>query len=210
MRLTIFGSTGPTGLLLTRGALDRGHDVTVLVRRPEALSLTHPKLRVLMGDVLQPGSLPPALAGQDAVISSIGLPYTRKPIRLYSEGTGNIMSAMEAAGVKRLVVISSGGTAPGVVKENAFFFERIIKPIFRTFYDDMRKMEALISASDLEWTTIRPPRLLDAPPRGTTREAIGAYGLEGGSKISRADVARVTLDALDRPELVRAAVAIAW
>jgi putative NADH-flavin reductase len=210
MRVTIFGATGPTGRLLTQGALDRGDDVTVLVRRPEVLSVSHPKLRVFKGDVLQPESLPPALEGQEAVISTIGLAYTRQPVHLYSEGTRNIMSAMKAAGVTRLVVISSGGTAPGVVKENPFFFEHILKPLFRGFYDDMRRMEARVQESDLEWTLVRPPRLLDKPPRGTVREAVGAYGLKGGSKISRADLARATLDAMRRPDLVRAAVAVAW
>ena len=210
MRLTIFGATGPTGMLLTQEALERGHDVTVLVRRPEAVTVSHPKLRVLRGDVLQPETLPLAIQGQDAVISIIGLPYTRQPVRLYSEGTRNIMAAMKPAEVERLVVISSGGTAPGAVPESSFFFERILKPLFRGFYDDMRKMEVLVQESGLRWTVLRPPRLRNVPARGHVREAAGKYVLPRGGTISRADLARVTLDCLGREGTVRQSFAVAW
>ncbi|MFE8603587.1 NAD(P)-dependent oxidoreductase [Archangium violaceum] len=210
MRLTLFGATGPTGLLLTQGALERGYDVTVLVRRPEAVTVSHPKLRVLRGDVQKPETLPPALQGQDAVISTIGLPYTRQPVRLYSEGTRNIMAAMKQTGVERLIVISSGGTAPGVVPESSFFFERILKPLFRGFYDDMRKMEVLVQESGLRWTVLRPPELRNVPARGQVREGVGKYVLPRGLSISRADLARFTLDCLTREDTVRQSIAVAW
>jgi putative NADH-flavin reductase len=197
-------------MLLTQGALERGHDVTVLVRRPEAVTLSHPKLRVLRGDVLQPETLPPALQGQEAVISTIGLPYTRQPVRLYSEGTRNIMAAMKQVGVERLVVISGGGTAPSVVPESSFFFERILKPIFRGFYDDMRKMEVLVQESGLRWTVLRPPRLRNMPARGQVREGVGKYVLPRGLNLSRADLARFALDCLTREDTVRQSLAIAW
>jgi putative NADH-flavin reductase len=197
-------------MLLTQGALEQGHDVTVLVRRPEAVTVSHPKLRVLRGDVLLPETLPPAIQGQDAVISTIGLPYTRQPVRLYSEGTRNILAAMRHAGVERLVVISGGGAAPGVVPESSFFFEHILKPLFRGFYDDMRKMEVLVQESGLRWTVLRPPRLRNVPARGQVREAEGKYVLPRGGTISRADLARVTLDCLVREGTVHQSLAVAW
>lgn len=117
---------------------------------------------------------------------------------------------MRQAGVERLVVISGGGAAPGVVPESSFFFKRILKPLFRGFYDDMRKMEVLVQESGLRWTVLRHPRLRNVPARGQVREAAGKYVLPHGGSIFRADLARVTLDCLVREETVRQSLAVAW
>ncbi|RYF53155.1 MAG: NAD-dependent epimerase/dehydratase family protein, partial [Cytophagaceae bacterium] len=72
MKFAILGATGGTGRELLQQALDRGHQVTAIVRHPDAVSMTHNRLRVVRGDVMQPDTLAPALLGQDAVVSVVG------------------------------------------------------------------------------------------------------------------------------------------
>jgi nucleoside-diphosphate-sugar epimerase len=101
--------------------------------------------------------------GRDAVVSSLVVPYTFKPVTIYSSGATNIIAAMQAAGTRRFVAITSGGTYPGRDPANPFLFERVLKPLFHTLYDDIRRMEELVEQSDLDWTVLRPARLTNAP-----------------------------------------------
>ncbi len=94
MRLSIFGATGPTGRCLVAQALARGHSVTAVARSPERMSLRHPQLQVVRGDVTDPTTIAAAIAGHDAVLSALGAPVGRAPVSLYSCGTANILATM--------------------------------------------------------------------------------------------------------------------
>lgn len=207
--VTVFGGTGPTGQLIVADALERGHRVTVLARSPDKLAMRHERLTIVKGDVFDASAVAGAVQGQDAVVSSLGVPYTFKPVTIYSSGATNIIAAMRAAGARRLVAITSGGTYPGRDPVNPFFFERVLKPLFHTLYDDMRRMEELVEQSELDWTVLRPARLTNAPRSGGVRVAPGTHSLRGFGMTTRRDLARVTLDALESDELVRVAAAIA-
>jgi putative NADH-flavin reductase len=207
--LAVFGGTGPTGRLIVADALERGHSVTVLARSPGKLAMRHERLTIAKGDVFDASAVADVVRGRDAVISSLGVPYTFKPVTIYSTGATNIITAMRATGVRRFVTITSGGTHPGRAPENPFFFERVLKPLFHTLYDDMRRMEVLVEESGLDWTVLRPARLTNTPRSGGVRVAPGKYSLPGFGTTTRRDLARVTLDALESSELVRLAAAVA-
>ncbi|ULL18386.1 NAD-dependent epimerase/dehydratase family protein [Paenibacillus sp. H1-7] len=108
MKLVIFGATGGTGRQVAVQALEKGHKVTAVVRKPEALDLRHDNLEVIQGDVLHPPSIREAISGKDAVLSALGVTH-RNPTTVYSAGTANVMEAMRTAGVQRLVCLSSAG-----------------------------------------------------------------------------------------------------
>ena len=80
MNIVIFGANGPTGQILTKQALAAGHTVVAVTRHPEAFALQNARLQVMHGDVFDRTSVEQAVAGQDAVLSAIGVPYSRKPI----------------------------------------------------------------------------------------------------------------------------------
>ena len=65
-------------------------------------------------------------------------------------------------------------------------------------YTDMSQMEILIAESDVEWTVIRPPELTDAPETGALEVAHDVIP-PGAPKVSRADLARFTLEELETP-----------
>lgn len=168
MKLAVFGANGPTGRLATRLALDEDHEVVAFTRRPETFPISDPRLTVVGGDVHDAAAVVGAIDGTDAVVSTLGVPFAKTPISVYSAGVANIVDGMRAADVKRFVGVSSSAVAPHPEPLGGFVFERIIQPLVvnrlgRTLYDDMRRMEAAVTASDLAWTIVRPSGLFDAP-----------------------------------------------
>jgi NAD(P)-dependent dehydrogenase (short-subunit alcohol dehydrogenase family) len=83
MNLIVFGATGGTGRQVVAQALTAGHAVTAVARRPDALAIRHDRLAVLHGDVLEPATLAQPLAGQDAVVSALGV-RSRAPTTVFS------------------------------------------------------------------------------------------------------------------------------
>ncbi|MFQ6328578.1 NAD(P)-dependent oxidoreductase [Nocardia sp. CWNU-33] len=168
MRIIVFGANGPTGRLLTAQALDAGHDVVAVTRRPAEFPIAHERLVVFGGDVHQLESVDTAIAGADAVLSALGVPYGKGAITTYSTGVGNIVAAMHRHGVRRIGVVSSSAVDPKPYSDAGFLFNRVLQPYIvrvmgKTLYDDMRRMETLLRASDLEWTIVRPGGLYELP-----------------------------------------------
>ncbi|MFI5892437.1 NAD(P)-dependent oxidoreductase [Actinoplanes sp. NPDC051513] len=111
MRIVVFGANGPTGRLLTQQAITAGHHVVAVTRRPGDFPLRHERLTVEHADVRDSEAVGRAVTGADAVLSTLGTPFSRAPITLYSEGIRTITHAMAQHGVKRVVAVSSSATA---------------------------------------------------------------------------------------------------
>jgi putative NADH-flavin reductase len=168
MRIAVFGANGPTGRLLTQQALDAGHHVVAATRDPESFPIAHERLEVEAVDVHDLAAVSATVDGCDAVLSTLGVPFTREPITVYSGGVRNIVDAMHMHGLKRLVVVSSSATHPHHHAEGGFLLNRVLQPIVtrtigKTTYTDMRRMEEIVRESDLAWTIVRPSGLFDLP-----------------------------------------------
>ena len=72
MKLIIFGATGGTGRQCVDQALAQGHEVTAFVRQPEALTVQHPDLTIIQGDITDQGAVQRAILSHDVVISALG------------------------------------------------------------------------------------------------------------------------------------------
>lgn len=210
MRLVVFGANGATGRLLTRQTLAAGHQVVAVTRRPADFPITHERLSVVEADVHDAQAVDRAVEGADAVVSTLGVPYTRKPINVYSDGIRNIAAAMSRHEVKRLIVVSSSATEPHHHADGGFLMNRVLQPLItatigKTTYSDMRRMEELVRGSDLEWTIMRPSGLFDAP--GVTRYELHEDRAPG-IFTSRADLAASLLEQATDVRFVRKAVAV--
>jgi putative NADH-flavin reductase len=210
MRILVIGATRGTGQHVVQQALAAGHTVTALARDPARLDVQHDRLSVVRGDVLDPATLAPAMAGQDAVISSIGV-TSRGPTTLYSEGMRHVIQAMHAAGVKRLVAVSAwplssddGDTLPA-----RLLLKPLIWALLRPVYADMARMEDEIRTSGLDWTIVRPPRLTDKPATGRYRMALNR-SVRRGYIIARTDLASAILTLLEDPTAIRTAIGIGY
>ena len=148
--LAVFGANGPTGRLLCRLALDEDHDVVAFTRHPDTFPFEHPRLECGGGDVHDAGAVAAAIDGTDAVVSTLGVPFAKTPISVYSGGSTNIIAGMHAAGIKRFVGVTSSAVAPHPEPLGGFVFEKILQPyvvnkLGKTVYDDMRRMESIVS-----------------------------------------------------------------
>ncbi|MGI5132864.1 NAD(P)-dependent oxidoreductase [Pseudonocardia sp. CA-107938] len=203
-RVAVFGASGRTGRIVVDELLAAGYEVTAVVRNPGTFATD--AQRVVRADVRDETSVREAVAGHDAVVSTIG--SGRRPDGLYSASAKSLVSALEDANVKRLVVISSGGAPiddPGL----PVFFRAVIRPLFfGELYADMRAMEEVVRASSLEWTLVRPARLTDTAATGNYRVADGTNP-RGGGKLSRADLARFVLTTLEGDSWSRATPTLA-
>jgi nucleoside-diphosphate-sugar epimerase len=167
MKSVIFGANGPTGRLATARALAAGHSVVAVTRQPREFPIQGRELTVVGADVLDAAAVGEAVAGADAVVSVLGVPFTREKVETYSVGTENIVAGMRAAGTTRLIVVSSTSVYPPR-RQQAPLMLRLAEPIItrtigKTVYDDMRRMEAIVSNSGLDWTVVRPSGLFDLP-----------------------------------------------
>ncbi len=211
MKVLVVGATGRTGRLLASGALERGHEVTALVRAPERLGDLTGRVHVVAGDVLDGGLVSDAVDGQEAALVSLGVAMKKGDPAVNAQGTLNVIRSMQRYGVRRLVVLSSGGIQQGRDSNLSWAFDRIIKPLFlKHAFADLRRMETSVRQSELDWTIVRASGgLVDGPPRGGYRAEPG-YSIPGGRRIARADVAEFMLDQLVLRSDIGHALAIAY
>ncbi len=195
MNVLVFGATGPLGRRVVNRALSAGHRVTVFVRTPGRLD-PHPGLGEVTGDVLDPHDVAAAVPGHDAVISSLGHSRPSPDGQDLHPGASHIIDAMKTARVRRLIWISSHGVGDSR-GQSGFLFERVFVPLrLRAEFADKERQEALVTASDLDWTIVRPARLTNGPLTRRLR-AEPRLRVSIRDSVSRADVAEFVLTELE-------------
>jgi len=207
-RVLIIGATGGTGRQLLAQALEQGRMVTALVRNPEKLTVTHPHLIVTRGDVLDYGTVEKAVQGQDAVICALGHRRYFHPTRILSDGTRNILAAMEAHGVRRFVCETSLGIGDSAGRLGLYYTFFVIPVILPFYFWDKTRQERAIASSKAEWVIVRPGVLTNGARRGAVRHGRSVGGLLASVRISRADVAHFMLQQLADDAYLGTAVGI--
>ncbi len=201
MNVIVFGATGTTGKEVVAQALEQGHTVTAFVRNPAKVEQTHPNLKVAQGDVLNPDDVATAVQGQDAVLSSLGA-GPNGTVR--SQGTQNIIEAMQQANVRRLISQSTLGVGDSRSNLNAYWKYLMFGLLLRRAYADHNRQEAFIRQSNLDWTIVRPGALTNGDRTGTYRHGFAATDKAITLKISVADVAEFMLSQLTDDTYLRA------
>jgi putative NADH-flavin reductase len=201
MKIAILGASSPTGKLLVKRALEKGYEVTALVRDESRLGLTHPNLRVICGDALQYEDIESVVSGSEAVLSTLG--PRGKPAVMAAESTKIIVKAMEKNGVKRLVLVSVAGIAVPQDKRGNSFIDSLLKFFLRDVFIDRENQLALLNASQVDWVAVRVPRLTDAAGTGSVKAFFGKPS--PSMKLTRADLAGFMLEQLNSDHWLRQA-----
>ncbi|RIA20634.1 hypothetical protein DFO61_4248 [Ectopseudomonas oleovorans] len=213
MKIALIGATGYVGAPLLQEALNRGHQVTALVRHPQKLAAP-PQLTAVQADVHDSVALAEQLRGHDVVISAFNPGWGIADIReQFIAGSRAITAASKLAGVKRLLVVGGAGSlyvAPGV--------QLIDTPDFPAEYKEgaegaRQALEILRGEQELEWTFLSPAALLVPGPR-TGKFRLGQdellmNGDEPGS-ISVADLAVALIDEAEQPQHIRQRFTLAY
>lgn len=207
MKVIVFGATGSVGRLAVERMLEEGHMVTAFARHPEKIAIDHPQLALFAGDAFDPASVSDAVSGHDAAVITIGAGASRSS-RIRSQGTLNVIQAMQAHGVRRLICQSTLGAHESWGNLD-FFWKRImfgalLRPVFR----DHELQEQLVRASGLDWTIVRPSAFTDQPATGGFKENFGPDLRKLRLKIARGDVAAFLARQLSEATYLRRAVGI--
>jgi uncharacterized protein YbjT (DUF2867 family) len=209
MKILVLGATGTTGRLIVNQALAKGYAVVALVRsRAKAADLAGAEL--VEGDARDAAALTRAVAGCNAVVSSLGTPMSPfREVTTLSTATRALIGVMAAQNIRRLVCITGMGAGDSR-GHGGFFYDRLFLPlVLRKVYEDKDRQEDAIRASALDWIIVRPTVLNDKPASGHIRALTDLSGVHGGT-IARADVADFVVQQLTADTWLRKAPLITW
>lgn len=204
MKLAVFGGSRGVGRQVIEQALAAGHEVQALLRSPDAFDLSDPQLTIVPGNVLEAADVAACVAGVDAVVCSLGN-TKNNPANVVTDGTKQIISAMQAAGTRRLVVVTSIGVGDSA-DQVPVAFKLLMKTVLKGVMEDKEGQETAVKASGLDWIIIRPGGLTDGPRTGSYKAGMDKSIRAG--QVSRADVAEFVLQQLTDDTYLRQTPAI--
>lgn len=195
MRVIVLGANRRTGQHVLQVALERGFDVTAVVRSHDKQpSIKHERLTATIGDPCNPEFLTKVFRGQDVVISTLG---GRRPTKaatsVYFQSADAIVAAACDTGLKRVLVTSTALLFPPRT-----LVEKILSLIVRHIVRSAARMEQVLKASDLDWTVARCG-FLTSEEEPKYRSEQGRSPLNGSS-VSRLGLAHFLVDAIERPD----------
>lgn len=201
VRVLVLGAGGQFGrAVVTRLAQD-GYLVRAFQRRPPETE-PFPAVDVFLGDALDRDAVARAAAGEDAVVNAIGSGTLRRNT-VESDTTAAVLAVLQRTGPRRYV-----GMSAGLVAEISFLFDHLIRPlVLGNLYREHVAVERLIRQADLDWTIVRPTRLVIAPARGYV-EATDRLPRRT-MNTTRADVAAFIAKELRQGRYLRQAVFVA-
>ncbi|RYX86772.1 NAD(P)-dependent oxidoreductase [bacterium] len=203
MKIALYGATGNLGQRILREALERGHEVTAIVRDPARLDVANERLTVVTGNITDAASVAQDVRGHDAVIGSISGRRDGNADHIIVAAE-TVLKALPESGVKRLVWVGGAGSlevAPGVKLIDIPEFPEEYKVEASTQVTTLEMFRA-VSADEVEWSFFSPAAVI-APGERTGKFRLGGDQLvtdaEGNSHISIEDFAVALIDEVEKP-----------
>ena len=188
MNITIIGASAGVGLETVKRGLDRNHSITTLSRTGIEIEENR-SLNVIIGDATNKADLLNSIQGADALIVTLGTGKNMKATTLFSD-FAKLIVEIHSENKIAIPIIFVTGFGAGESKNYVSWLVRLfLKYMLKDVYADKTKMEEIITHSDLNWTVVRPGRLLDKPLTEKYRTENKLFkGINIGG-INRADVA---------------------
>jgi putative NADH-flavin reductase len=188
MNITIIGASAGIGLETVKRGLNRNHSITTL-SRSEIDIKENKSLNMILGDATNKADLLNTIQYADALIVTLGTGKNMKTTTLFSDFAKLIIEIHGENKIEIPLIFVTGFGAGESKNHVPWLVKMFLKYLLKDVYADKTKMEEIITNSDLNWTVVRPGRLLD-------KELTEKYRIENklfkGIKISginRADVA---------------------
>ena len=200
MKIAIIGASGKAGLQITKEALERGHDVTAIVRN--ASKITDQQVSVIEKDVF--GLTSADLIGFDAVVNAFGAAPGNESQHV--EAGRVLIDALKGASGTRLIVVGGAGS---LFVDEAKTMRVMDTPDFPKEYlataqNQGRNLEDLQQSEGITWTFVSPSAFFDpeGPRSGTYVKGKDhlLVNSKGQSYVSYADFAIAVLDEIERPQ----------
>ncbi|MFN5575684.1 MAG: NAD(P)-dependent oxidoreductase [Bacteroidota bacterium] len=211
MKVTIFGATGFSGQAILADSIKQGQEVTILVRDASKIPIKHQNLTLVEGNVLNPQTVASVLHHQEAVIQCLGVSGKGdgKPTTFISDATKIIVDEMQNQKIKRLIAMSNVGAGNSIAFQ-PWFFTRIILPYFmkwlKVIIEDKNRMEPIIMNSNLDWTIVRCPNIVDKPAKGRCNATLDGKGLK--LSITLSDLSKFMVDQLKQTVFIKQAPSV--
>ena len=204
--VAVLGGAGKAGRYLVQELLSAGYHPRLLLRHPEKFNLSHAQLEILQGDARDPDALQTLLNGCIALISTLGHPKG-ETTPIIGSVTQRLITALNNASINRYIVVSSllyTGTEQldGYTQQAAAYMDQH----FPANMADRRAEFQSLVASELDWTYVRVPYIVQEPSRGNI--AIDLNHLPG-QQISATDLGRFLASQLTDPQYIRKAIFVA-
>ena len=215
MKIFLVGATGNTGLEVLKRLIAERHTVHLLLRNPSRLAIdklapTVGQVNVVQGEVGEQEKLVRCCRDCDAVISTLGTGLNNVNTEIYSVGGKNILNAMRANGVRKLITMTSASIDLTDPSTDTFLMNRIIRPNYNKVYYDQTRWETILDETkDIDWICIRPPKLVAKELTGKYRVNLN-HSPKGGWKISHADLADFIMKQLTSDEYVHRKPVVAY
>ncbi|MBO3751058.1 NAD(P)H-binding protein [Streptosporangiaceae bacterium NEAU-GS5] len=197
--VAVLGATGATGRQVVSAALQRGHHVVALVRRTGTFTPRERLSEVTWPEVTDASALTRALPGTSVVISALG-GADKGPTTVCTDGIRSAVTAMKAAGVTRLIAVSAHGVLE--THDKSLYSLAVWANVAERMHDK-ETMEPLITASGLDWTIVRPPKLSDHDVNGKYRTGTD-LPIRLWSSVGRADLAAFLVEEAENPRYTHA------
>lgn len=211
MKVIIFGATGFSGQAILANSIKQGHEVTILVRDASKIPIKYQNLTIVEGNVLNTQTVASVLHHQEAVIQCLGVSGKGdgKPTTFISDATKIIVDEMQNKKIKRLIAMSNVGAGNSIAFQ-PWFFTKIILPYFmkwlKVIIEDKNRMEPIIMNSNLDWTIVRCPNIVDKPAKGRCNATLDGKGLK--LSITLSDLSKFMVDQLKQTVFIKQAPSV--
>jgi putative NADH-flavin reductase len=207
MNITIIGASAGTGLEAVKRGLNRNHAITTLSRSEIEIADKN-SIHSILGDATNKGDLQKAIHNAEAIIITLGTAKNMKTTTLFSDFAKILVEINSENKIDVPVIFVTGFGAGESQNYVSWLVKMFLKYLLKDVYADKTKMEEIITQSDMNWTVVRPGRLLD-------KELTEKYRIEntlfkginiGG--INRADVADFLIKQAEKQTELKKYVAI--
>ena len=205
MKIAVIGAGGRIGSRIIKEAINRGHDVTAVVRHPENYTPISEHLKVAKGDIFDSQDVETIAFDQDVVVSAYSNTHG-VPASTIAEVAVPLINGLKQAHVKRLIIVGGAGSlevSPGVQLVDTPDFPDAYKPVALAHREALKKYQ---QEKDLEWTYISPAAGM-VPGERTGKYRTGKDQLltdeNGRSFISMEDFAIAVVDEIEQPKHIR-------
>ncbi|GAA0469488.1 NAD(P)H-binding protein [Streptomyces sp. NPDC046215] len=206
-KIALFGANGTIGSRVLREALDRGHDVTAVVRDPAKMTETHPRLTVTTGNVLDAESVAAAARGQDVVVSAVGGGDGPGHIATIKPSAESLVAGVRRLGADapRIIAVGGAGSLRTPDGKQVWDTEGLPEFLLQIMHAHGDALEFYRGVTDVRWTNISPAATIEPGERtGTYRTALDDLVVDanGKSRISAEDYAVALVDEIEKPQHV--------
>ena len=207
MNITIIGASAGIGLEAVKRGLSRKHSITTLSRSKIEIE-ENKSLKMILGNAISRTDILNSIENADAIIVTLGTGKNMKTTTLFSDFAKLIVEIQSENKLEVPFIFVTGFGAGESRNYVSWFVKMFLKYFLKDVYADKTKMEEIITNSDLNWTVVRPGRLLD-------KELTEKYRIEnklfkginiGG--INRADVADFLIKQAEKQTEIKKYIAI--